>query len=588
MMTPDITIPFSQVTDKTCAQIIKICLQWVPDAIGWFDYSVSPPMLNIARRGDLAAVTLVAFDGPVSSIEIASRDDLVVPAVVAKYDQNNTVDGVSYACQFVDIYPVHAPDPALRNLVQHIDLIGGNATFTKQPITVTDRPVIPADEDALPWIFRKEPWLNAQASPGVYFYDWGGISIFSITTTLDPKDPQVVNPDPDFPELDTLTEELVSGNVQDWMKENDHVYAAKVLLTIYLSYAGSDATTAALFTFDPANPKTPTAPGQGYFVRYYGITATNAQTQIYQELTSFQESEPVPVGLAQNLYEGLSVLHYEGTIEITESECTGLVGLQNVLNLSGGRAEWTAMVGQVFSITEDIDTGKTSVRIGPNAMMSLEQWTEMLRAARGILFSWKLDQRTTGKVGSPTQVQGAQHSADNTSPTIPATSTSAQLPWSVTLRKVGAAWQAKVFLNSTLYSDNSLGNNIAVTGLDSWFTCVPSSSSPDKIWLKGTVVGLSIDVALSCSGATIQSLGMGSSGFDTTVTTPWASHSFVQNDAADPPNQTIFNVLLATISADAHGNPIVKPNCTANLVLIIQALAGIGAIYPIPATNSAS
>jgi hypothetical protein len=102
------------------------------------------------------------------------------------------------------------------------------------------------------------------------------------------------------------------------------------------------------------------------------------------------------------------------------------------------------------------------------------------------------------------------------------------------------------------------------------------------------VVGLSIDVALSCSGATIQSLGMGSSGFDTTVTTPWASHSFVQNDAADPPNQTIFNVLLATISADAHGNPIVKPNCTANLVLIIQALAGIGAIYPIPATNSAS
>ncbi len=58
----------------------------------WFDYATTPPTLNIARRGDGVPVSIVAFagegedyDGPVDSVEINPRYDLVVPAVVIKY-----------------------------------------------------------------------------------------------------------------------------------------------------------------------------------------------------------------------------------------------------------------------------------------------------------------------------------------------------------------------------------------------------------------------------------------------------------------------------------------------------------------------
>lgn len=405
---PDTIIPFARVTDKTCAQIILDCLHWVPDAVTWFDYTKPVPVLHISLRGELPAVNLTAFgdDSPVDGIKIVPRNDLVVPCVIIKYDQTNTVDGATYIETIVDKFPPAAPDPAFRNLVAHVDLIGGNATFQKQNVTVQDRPINAGDAIAMHWILKRDKVLNAK-NGSTPIYDTANIGIQTLTTVISPDDPEAIKPDPGFT-LNAMTEELVDGVICDWMKTNDHVYSCVADMKVDLIYNGHDAATAALFTFDPAHPETPTDPGAGILSRDYRFTATNASTKTYEELTNEQVSETPPVGFAEKLYRGLSMLHYEGTITTIEDECSATVGIGTVLNLLGSesRPDWATMNAQVFSIVEEIDLGKTAIRIGPPVTLNAQDMTEMLRAFRGRLFSWQLDQRTTGKASSNVKVQG--------------------------------------------------------------------------------------------------------------------------------------------------------------------------------------
>jgi hypothetical protein len=569
LMTPDVIIPFGEVTDKTCAQVIESCIQWVPDAVSWFDYTTTPPTFNVARRGDLGAVTIPAYGAPTSGLEITPRHDLVVPAVIAKYDQTNTIDGTTYNEVIVDQYPPNAPDPAFSNLVQHIDLIGGNATFQKQAVTVKDRPKSAASAITMPWILKREPWLTG-ANAAQPVYDVANIGCANLFTTIDPHDPEATSPDPGFT-LDSMTEELIAGTICDWMKTNDHVYGCKALIQADLQYTGSDPATAALFTFDPANPLTPTPPGVGFLTRYYGVTVTNAATQTYEELTSLQASEPVPVGLAQKLYQGLSVLHYQGTIETTEQECGGTVGLNHVVNLSGGRAEWATMLAAVFEINENIDEGITQIRIGANVVLNLEEWTELLRAARGRLFSWHLQQRTTGKSTSPTTVQGPasvpQGAVNNSAP-------AAQIkpfPFQVTTRQDPGNpgnYQFKVYLNSSLLKSPSLADNIAITGLDIWTSLIPNSN----IWVEANVAGL----AVSSTPTILIGAGFNPNDF------AWNSGAFVEDDGGNPPHQTKFRVLIATSGAAGSGAPPITQWVRNHLVIQNITLNFEPAIYPSP------
>ncbi len=119
------------------------------------------------------------------------------------------------------------------------------------------------------------------------------------------------------------------------------------------------------------------------------------------------------MGLAQKIYEGLSVLHYEGTIVLTEQECTGAVGMGNVLNLTGGTgaaAAWATMNAQIYEIEESLDTGETKLRVGPPVYLDAGKLVEMLRAVRGRAQSSSMDEQKTGKPDSGNIVEGAGQS----------------------------------------------------------------------------------------------------------------------------------------------------------------------------------
>ena len=57
-VTPSQLVPFEEIRDITCAEVVKRCLRWSPDAVAWFDYSTTPPTFNCKQRPGLTTVNL--------------------------------------------------------------------------------------------------------------------------------------------------------------------------------------------------------------------------------------------------------------------------------------------------------------------------------------------------------------------------------------------------------------------------------------------------------------------------------------------------------------------------------------------------
>jgi len=482
-------VPFTEVKDLTCSQLIINMLVMLPDMQQWVDYTTNPPTLNMFRRGSLTPMSIAAFGGIVDGIDLTPRADLVVPAVILKYIQNNTIttgkSSTTYNTITPDIYPPNAPDPAIDNFVADVELEPGNMTFMQQDIVTLDRPL---DYDAIAgtgtppqpsaWDWLTDPsrlhWLTKYTIPanwpggsnppypanptnqdvdvyvnGPWLDSGSGLSTLNLnsdqpsdwiirriatrltpsfkTAVLPPTNPPSTTDILELPSgnvpagggpgtaggghytidgvalpvgdnaLDLLCEELRRGSVTSWMTEDQSIYAAHVTVTVVIQYTGNDPVVLQWFTSAPVQLLT----------RNYDLIVTNGETGTYTQLSSEKPSEPIPVGLAKIIYDGLSVLHYDGTISTTEPECSGLVSPGNVLNLTGGaNAGWAAMNAQINEVTENVDAGKTTIRVGPPKHLSASQLVDWIRAIRGKIQSWHLTQQQTGQVAGSTIAAG--------------------------------------------------------------------------------------------------------------------------------------------------------------------------------------
>jgi hypothetical protein len=400
------TGPYFEVTDMKCGEIIRKILRYLPDVVQWFDFTTSPPTLNFNHRANLAGATVkvVTSDQPMdgyftSGFEPVSRQDLQVPVVICKYQQTNTIDGISYAVLTVDKFPLSGRDNDPRAFVQTVDLVGGRATYQHQDVIVQNLPVSATGTATLPWIKAHLPEIYGTASGGT-IYDTAGISVDAfLGKDLDQNDAYVVDPDsaPTGFTLLLLTSELLHGAVTRWMNDSG-VFAANVIMAFRLRYTGSDATTLAAFNTDAAHPNTRAV--------YITVMGTNAETMTYKQLTSLTPSEPVPVGYAQLLWSTLSVLHWQGSLELTEEECSGRLPIGCIFNAMDGLLEWATMNALVLGVTEDLENGKSKIKFGPTMHLGLDDLVELARANRGRIYPFNLDQRTSGQSGNDNAVIG--------------------------------------------------------------------------------------------------------------------------------------------------------------------------------------
>jgi hypothetical protein len=290
----------------------------------------------------------------------------------------------------------------------------------------------------------------------------------------------------------------------------------------------------------------------------------------------------VPAGLAQALLDAVGILAYDGFVELTEEECSGLAAPGALLNLSGGRAEWATMAAQVQRVEEWVDLGRTRVTVGPGKHLGHADLAELLRVNSQRRLSFRLTERTTGRAtGNAAQVQGGDQSPRSDSVFRPSAGAGTAEPnFPFELLNLSDTTGLKVSVNPNSFLQNSLTPNdtFSISGLGTSISVAV-----------GTLIWLEVDFTdNAASGAAIGSGTGGWSGFPT---------PFVYTGSAPDQVLTTAFVLIgylvaATSALDGtviSGGPADAP-VTAKIIQCVKqdlllrngCFNGQAAIFPFP------
>ncbi|MEM1057914.1 MAG: hypothetical protein AAGK14_01590 [Verrucomicrobiota bacterium] len=369
---PTADVPWDEYQDATCAEVIRKMLRWTPDAVTWFDYTTSPPTLEVRHLDSLTARTLDLAASParIEDLRIVPREDLRRSAVELIYERTDTVDGNDFARVFRDIHPPGANPQGVGALTMTLELGGGSKTYQRQQVKVD-----PIVEDGVNWWKGKLPWLRDVAN------------LVISNGAVDDED---------------LPNELIEGSVSSWMDEE----AGPVEVTAEASYE---------VLADPGQPfdetDNPVIDKRSRVKLSTRVRGTTAATRLYARLRSFTPAEVQPVGLAEDLYNALNPLQHEGRLVLVEAEAGAFSWLGSRLQLTGGRAEWASMRAMVQLVREDVAAGRTEISFGPVSPLGADDLLELVRANRGRRPTFRLSERKDGRPGGGAETDGPDATA---------------------------------------------------------------------------------------------------------------------------------------------------------------------------------
>lgn len=458
-------MPLYGVKGITCAEAILLCLKNDPSAITWFDYSTTPPTLHVTARANCTGLTLPYAGNSGSgatlishkSSDIKSRPDLqAAGGVVIQYKQVDYIPSENaYATEYgTDAWgplsggmsPVYPTGQELVSLVCPIDLAGYQQTNLSGLITVrgdlSSFGAINVASDAF-WELHK-PDLKPTAANGLFYGTLTGPTTLIQDTTVNggsghpygitvlDDNGNTVNPSGMY--------ELVDGNVAAWMtdKSGTPITVIWVTVTAFLQYHRYNQNPDASAAFvDQANLSHPTT------VR---IRLTNAPTSVdisdgnaqilsgsltppapadqwgnirmnYTAIGSQTQPEYPPVGLAQNIYETLSVLQWEGEHVILSQNIVALYGPQYVLNLLGGLTTWETMNAVIYDVEHDFFYGRTTINFGPFKDLSVQAFFDLLMMWRVRFMRTNPNAQVTGTDSATSQIDGSGTPKENSGAT---------------------------------------------------------------------------------------------------------------------------------------------------------------------------
>jgi hypothetical protein len=353
-------IPLDECKDLSCADIIRRLLRWVPDTICCIDYGPSVPTISFLRRSQMPSITL-NISSHVQEFSIQPRYDLQVPAVVLKFETTNNVNGKAWKESVQQKYPETCTGSELKALVLTINLEGSKVNYVVQNITTA------AIETS------SVTWWQAHV-PGLTNISASNISIGNVSRSS------------------TLQNELISGTVAKWMNKT----AETDIIRCKISYAD---TSEAVIDREVA-------------VR---ILATDATTGTYKNLLSLTTAESIPSNLAEQIYNSVNPLQYDGTV-VTISEEISQDFFGKTLNITGGQPVWGTMNAVIQEVVEHLDSGKIFIKFGPAKHLGAADLAELTRSGRLLFESKNYSERITAEVSSNGTVeQGIYARVDNTS-----------------------------------------------------------------------------------------------------------------------------------------------------------------------------
>jgi hypothetical protein len=368
----ELMIP-SEVSNASCAELIRQCLKLHPDWIPYLSHASTPPVFNISQCGavgvPVAAIPLTG--GSVTEFAVAYRNDLRPDAVRIVYEMADEINGEIYRKVAIDKYPSGGPDGGPRVISATIPLAGMQMQIQKNRVQCRELPPNDATgEEIEDYLKEKFPQIAHIDNDNLHVLAWN----LELVTEDPALFPPAINEQAErlaFTDIDQATNELVRGTVEDWMRRK----VGQVKLTYDIE--GRPTLPKADLDLLAGLPKS------------IIITATNAVTKTYKGLTQWVAPEDFPTGIAKATYDGIiASMSYEGTVTLVEEDCGALGYHGRIIQLTGGDAAWASMTAPVHTVDLEIETGTTRIAFGPHPALAPADFLELQRILRFRPIRW--------------------------------------------------------------------------------------------------------------------------------------------------------------------------------------------------------
>ena len=346
-----------EIRDVMCAEAINQTLRLVPDAVCYFDYTTSPPTLNIRQLANLTNVAVPPSGSFTKAVDLTPRNDLVVPSVAIHYKSTAIINGQPFVSLATDLAPGGATGTELGALVATVDLYGQQVTTVHGAITTAPCNALSSTPaDVVAWWKMHEPlFSSAKIDPSSLVITPGTITDETGATVS----------------LGTYPNELTDGQVAAWMQMSGGV-----------NVISAKATVKAIATYDlyaDSARKVLLQKGKTKELATR-VKLTNGTSNSYWALQSVTASELAPVGVAAAVLASLSTLQYEGRIDLVGSEIPYNLGPGNRITLTAGALTLTNQIVQ--QVTEEPHLGRMSLTIGPARHLGIADIIAYLRHGR--------------------------------------------------------------------------------------------------------------------------------------------------------------------------------------------------------------
>lgn len=371
-----ITPPPQEATAVTFEGALRRALAWVPDALPRWDHATSPPTLTFVRHAAATARTRAFSALDSQGMSLRPEAERVARGVRITYlwrdllglqrvtvDEAGESSGVGILHASVDLdqdnkEPQTIPAVVEQQYLKSVSLAGALDVGGGRPTAAEE------------W-FHKHGGLGAAHVDDVQVLHatsepWGVAPTLTLAADAEANAGQE--------DLGGCTKWLVDGDIPKWLNRSAHYRVARLQATVRVRiYA------------DPA-----TRPAGAFKVETKSLDmrlpvtdlGTNTYTNTLQAETVIGAGNnavlPPEAGIAAELLAALSVLHFKGSVNLVGQECDHEPRVGDVLNISGGRAEWEAMKTQVHAVTHDLHAGRTTLQTGAAETMPLQ---DMLQVA---------------------------------------------------------------------------------------------------------------------------------------------------------------------------------------------------------------
>ncbi|MFH0907202.1 MAG: hypothetical protein V1929_00365 [bacterium] len=370
---PTITIPQQDVRDLTIAEGLRQLLRWCPGAQVIFDYSVTPPTCHVLRPDSLALQHLTVTIGQKATlVDYEKRDDLVIPNVILLYERqvdvrqrqwdNSTASvdtqWVEWEAGLLDYYPAGQLARQLKSIYKTIQLAGNKRKNIFR--------------------FRQGNWNASLATTGVLYFEtpanawqmftsrptwWIGSSTNYVLDELSRQAYAQVGDPPASGAFYVSADRfklLDGGIVASPGFPTEMIRSAGFLDGFEVWQVSYRAKVRCLSTGEIVTMVTQT---KWINTRHTDTGAVRDNQWITR--TDLEEDavlESAPSGIAQQLYDLLNAVAYQGTVSLMEDEVSFASPTTRKLRLLLGGSELAS--GPVQRMVFRVSTGVTTINFG--------------------------------------------------------------------------------------------------------------------------------------------------------------------------------------------------------------------------------